>query len=169
MVTNLGWWLKEWYLKYKRQRWDFCEEVTPCHYSRQLNAAVKFVKLWMSNPFSESRDPSYDGSPKWLECPRIDQGGRPCWCAGYTPGKVANRSIKDQFAWLHLWPCLVPSWFGDSRTIWDCCWPWGISILWERPTHDSSRGKGGMKMKEFDNIFLILQIAKTGPSDVQKF
>ena len=25
-VTNLGQWLKEWCLKYKRQRWDFCDE-----------------------------------------------------------------------------------------------------------------------------------------------
>jgi len=23
--------------------------------------------------------------------------------------------------------CLLPSWSGSSRTIWDCCWPWGIS------------------------------------------
>ena len=30
-------------------------------------------------------------------------------------------------AWLHLRPCSVPSWCGASRTIWDCCWSWGIS------------------------------------------
>jgi len=28
---------------------------------------------------------------------------------------------------LHLRPFLVPSWRGASRTIWDCCWSWGIS------------------------------------------
>jgi len=30
-------------------------------------------------------------------------------------------------SWLHLRPCLVPSWCGASRTIWYCCWSWGIS------------------------------------------
>ena len=24
-------------------------------------------------------------------------------------------------------PCLVPSWCGATRTIWNCCWSWGIS------------------------------------------
>jgi len=27
-------------------------------------------------------------------------------------------------SWLHLGPCLVPSWCGASRTMWDCYWPW---------------------------------------------
>ena len=44
--------------------------------------------------------------------------------AGYTQGKVAQRSWKDQVMWLHL-----PSWCGASSNIWDCYWPWGISSL----------------------------------------
>ena len=31
--------------------------------------------------------------------------------AGYTCGKAARRSSKDQVEWLHLQPCLVPSWW----------------------------------------------------------
>jgi len=45
----------------------------------------------------------------------------------YTNGKAAQRSFKDQVAWLHLRSCLVLSWCGASRTIWDYCWSWGIS------------------------------------------
>jgi len=45
----------------------------------------------------------------------------------YTYGKTSQSSFKDQVAWLHLWPCLVPCLCGNSRTIWDCCWSWGIS------------------------------------------
>jgi len=45
----------------------------------------------------------------------------------YTHRKVVQSSSKDQVGWLHLRPCLVPSWCGASRTIWDCCWSWEIS------------------------------------------
>jgi len=44
-----------------------------------------------------------------------------------THGKAAQSSTKEQVEWLHLRPCLVPSWRGVSRTIWDCCWFWGVS------------------------------------------
>ena len=40
-------------------------------------AAVKFAKPW--SDFSEYRDPNYDGSAVWLECPRNGQRGRSCW------------------------------------------------------------------------------------------
>ena len=39
---------------------------------------------------------------------------------------AAQSLSKDQVEWLHLRPCLVPSWCGSSRTTWDCCWSWGI-------------------------------------------
>jgi len=29
--------------------------------------------------------------------------------AGYTHKKAAQKSTKEQVAWLHLWLCLVPS------------------------------------------------------------
>jgi len=32
--------------------------------------------------------------------------------AGYTYGRVAQRSTKDHMTWLNLRPCLVPSWCG---------------------------------------------------------
>ena len=47
--------------------------------------------------------------------------------AGYTHRKTTKRFPKDQVEWLHLRPCMAPSWCWDSRTTWDCCWPWGIS------------------------------------------
>ena len=48
--------------------------------------------------------------------------------AGCTHTKVAQwltkaqRSSNDQVEWLHVWPWLVPPWYGPSRTIWHCCW-----------------------------------------------
>ena len=68
----------------------------------------------------------------------------------YIHGKAAQSSSKDQVAWLHLWPCLVPSWCGDSRTVWNCCWSWGISS----PSRAAApatlpKGKAGTKMSEW--------------------
>jgi len=69
--------------------------------------------------------------------------------AGYTPGKAVKRTPKGQVEWLHLRPCLVPSWCGASKTIWDCCWSWGISSP-PRAAAPATllRGKAGMKMNE---------------------
>jgi len=52
VVMNLGSWLKEYYPKCKRKRWDFCKELMAWHLATMCTA-VKFVKLWMSNHFSE--------------------------------------------------------------------------------------------------------------------
>ena len=85
--------------------WHF---VTKC-------AAVKFAKRWMSKKLFESRDASYVGSALCPEC-----SGKDWQVLLATPtGKRPRRSPKDQVEWLHLRPCLVPSWYGASRTIWD--------------------------------------------------
>jgi len=47
--------------------------------------------------------------------------------AAYTHGKVPQKLSKGHVGWLCLWPCLVPSWRGASRIIWNYCWPWGVS------------------------------------------
>jgi len=49
--------------------------------------------------------------------------------AGFTQGQAAQKSTKDQVVWLHLRLSLVPSWYGASRTIWNCWKWWGISSL----------------------------------------
>ena len=53
------------------------------------------------------------------------------------PGKIslggparrttALRSSNKFVERLHLQTCLVTSWCGAGRTIWNCCWPWGIA------------------------------------------
>jgi len=53
----------------------FCEEFTLWHFATRCSA-VKFVKPWMSNHFSESRDPSYVGSAMCPEFPRKDLRGK---------------------------------------------------------------------------------------------
>jgi len=70
----------------------------------------------------------------------------------YTHWKAAQRSSKDQVAWLHIRPCLVPSWCGANRTVWDCCWPWGISFL-PRAAAPSilPKRKAGTEMSEWMN------------------
>jgi len=61
--------------------------------------------------FSESSDRSCDGSVTWPEAPWNIGEASP---AGYTHGKAAQRSTKDQAKWLHLRPCLAPSCCGTS-------------------------------------------------------
>ena len=96
-----------------------------CNTSAKKCSAVKFVKPWMLNYFSESRGPSYTLIPTWTQDdPWSTVEASP---AGHTHGKVAQRSSKDQVEWLHLRSCLVLSWCGANRNIWNCCWPWGIS------------------------------------------
>jgi len=41
--------------------------------------------------------------------------------------------------WLHLRPCLVPSWCGANRSIRDCYWPWLID--WCVNSYDSVKMK----------------------------
>jgi len=95
--------------------WHF---VTSC-------AAVKLAKPWLSNHFSESRDSSYVGSTICPECP--GKSWRCMSCCLHL--RAAKSSPKDQVEWLHPRPCLIPSWYWASKTIWDRYWPWGISSL----------------------------------------
>jgi len=94
---ELVWWLKICYFKCKRHTWDFCEEFTVWHFATKC-AAVKFVKPWMSNHFSEQRDHSYVGSAMCPECPR-----KHCWLH-------PREKDPEVVPWLHLWLGLVQSW-----------------------------------------------------------
>ena len=50
---------------------------------------------------------------------------------------------------IHVRPCLVPSFCGTSRTLWDCCWPWRISSpLNATALITLPRRKTGWKMNE---------------------
>ena len=50
--------------------------------------------------------------------------------SGYSlhPRESGPKFAKDHVTWLHVRPCLVPSWCGASRTIWDCCWSQDIPV-----------------------------------------
>ena len=50
--------------------------------------------------------------------------GKFCWVHLL---ESAHSSSKEQVAWLHLRPCLVPSWCWANRTTWGCCWAWDVS------------------------------------------
>ena len=93
----------------------FCQEFTVWHFATKC-AAVKFIKPWILSHFFEKRDVDYIGLPVCPECPRWDWRVKSCWV-----------HPREGVEWLHLRSCLVPSWCGASRTIWDFCWPWGIS------------------------------------------
>jgi len=85
--------LKECYLKYKRQRWDFCEEFTALHFATKWTDFVKFVKPRISSRFfSEWRVFSYDGSATWAECLRKDQRGKSCWYTTRNRPRVWSRT-----------------------------------------------------------------------------
>jgi len=47
--------------------------------------------------------------------------------------------------WLHFRPCLVPSWCGTSRTIWDRCWSWALQVLPVCCSHDPPQRKRAWK------------------------
>ena len=66
-------------LKYKGQRWDFCEEFTALHFATRC-AAVKFVKRegWATSTLNREI-PATIIRPKWPECPRKDWLGTSCW------------------------------------------------------------------------------------------
>ena len=51
------------------------------------------------------------------------------------------------YAWLHLRPCLVPSWCGATRGIWDYCWSWSISGPPRAAARDSPQRRIGHKNK----------------------
>ena len=87
------------------------------------------AQLWNSqSPECRTTSPNWENTttlvrPCIQNAPRKTGEANP---AGYTHGKRAQMSSKDQVEWLHLQPCLVPSWCGASRTIWNACWLWGI-------------------------------------------
>ena len=84
--------------------------------------AVKIAKPWMSSHFSETRDSSYIGSDMYPECPTKVWWGMSCWLNQWESGPKVIQGPGG----VTTWPCMVPSWCGASRTIRDCCWPWGI-------------------------------------------
>ena len=81
---NLPWWLKQCYLKYKRQILDFCGNVTVWHLPTYC-AVVKFVKTWISSHFPGQRDPA-TLVRSCQECPRIDWRGQSCWLHPWESG-----------------------------------------------------------------------------------
>jgi len=90
------------------------------------------------------------------ECPRKGWGGKYCWL---THGNVAQRLSKDQVEWQHLPFCSIPSWCGASRTIWDCCWPRGISSPGGAAPRDPLQGKSGYETEWSDsgeNLILLV-------------
>ena len=113
------------------------------------SAAVKFIKPWMSSHFFESRDPSYDGSTTWLECPKKDRRSESC-----SQRKATRRSSKDRVVWRRLRPCLVPSWCRANKTSSDCWKSWGISSPGFAVPVILVRGKAGMK-KQWMNIVSV--------------
>ena len=114
VVMNLRWRLKYHWQKNRRQRWDICEESMVWHFATR-STGLKSVKPGMSSHFSESRDTSYVSSAMYFQnVPGKNGELSPSGYSLYTPWKAA------QVAWLHLRPCLVPSWCGNSRTIWNC-------------------------------------------------
>jgi len=91
------------------------------------STGLKSGKPGTSSHFSESRDPNYCMLvwPYVQNVPGKNGEISPSPTV-YTHRKSAKRSSKDQVKWLNLRSCLVPSRCGASRTIWDCCWSWGI-------------------------------------------
>jgi len=92
------------------------------------STCLKSVKPGMPSHFFEARDPRYVSSAM---CP--ERAGKDWRSKTFglviTRGKIVQKSSKHQVAWLHLRPCLVSSWCGASRSIFDCYWSWGISGL----------------------------------------
>jgi len=65
-------------------------------------------------------------------------------------GKPAQRSSNHQVEWLHLRPCLVPSWCGTSRNVWNLASPRDVfQVLLPRVASPAilPKRKAGMKMK----------------------
>jgi len=77
------------------------------------STGVNTVKPEMSSLFSKSRDPSYVCSAMCSECPRKAWRGKTCWL---HPRESGPEVSKDEVAWLHLRPYLVPSWCRPRET-----------------------------------------------------
>jgi len=163
VVMNFRWRLKEYCQKNRRRRWNVCEEFSVWHFVTK-STGLKSVKPSMSTShFPESRDPSYVNSAMWPECPEKDWGSKSFRLQSGTHGKTAQSSSKDQMAWLHLRPCLVPPWCGASRTIWDFCWSRGI-LGPHRATAPATlpKRKPGVKMNEYAGLhrnFLFMKLS----------
>ena len=111
---NFRWRLKEYWQKNRPKRWDISEESTVWHFVTR-STGLKSVKPGMSSHLSESRDPSYVSSAMYIQnVPGKNGELSPSGYSLYTHWKAA------QVALLYLCPCLVPSWCGNSRTIWNC-------------------------------------------------
>jgi len=68
-------------------------------------------------------------SPKGFNAPLLSIQCATGWPSlVYTHRKTAQTSPKYQVEWLHLWTCLIQSWCGASRTIWDCYSSRGIRV-----------------------------------------
>ena len=52
----------------------------------------------------------------WAECSRKNWQIKSWWQHAWE-NNSGQRSTKDQVAWLHLWPDLVSSWYGDNEPI----------------------------------------------------
>ena len=89
--------------------------VCSCEIRKTLNVEPLLHRIEISARMVEPRDQNVPGN----NCEASP--------ASYTQGKMAERSTKDQVAWLHLRPCLVSSRCGANRTIRNCWKPWGIS------------------------------------------
>jgi len=115
VIMNLESWLNECYLRYKRQRWDFCEEFTLWNFATKC-AAVKFVKSWMSNHFSsKNRDLGCDGSILFPECPRNDWRSKSCWL---KPRERGPEVVQEPGGVTASAIFLGRSWHGASRIFW---------------------------------------------------
>ena len=132
------------------------EEFTLWHVATKC-AVMKLAKTWMTTTSPPIREiPAMLVRPCVQNVPGKIGEASP---AGYTHAKAARSSPKDQVEWLHLRPCLVPSWCRASRTIWDFCWPWGISSPpMATGLATLARGKTGTKMNNRDSIHDNAQI-----------
>ena len=63
----------------------------------------------------------------------------------HTHGKTVQRSATNQVEWLRFLPCLVPSWRGASRTIWEYCLSIFQVFLGVLTPSTLPTGKGGIE------------------------
>jgi len=122
------WWLRSSDIFTKELEWVFCDEFTMWYFASKCAALIvqlqlKFAKLWISSLFSnhESKVQWFGYVPR-LECSRRDRQSPP----GYTH-EIGPVVVQGPGGMTYLRPCLVPSWYGARRAIWDCCWQWVIS------------------------------------------
>ena len=136
-------WLKEWYLQCKRQSLNFVES-SRCDGSRQGAHSCEIGKALNLEPLLriERSEIRWSG-----HVTRKIGEGRP---AGYSHGKRAQRSTKDQMAWPTLaWSILGMepaelSEIADNREV--------FQVLLGSPPAALSEGKAGMKMNEQKDI-----------------